>query len=206
MTTAAEALQRLIEGNRRFTSEGASGVLTKESTREALKGGQAPFAVILGCSDSRVAPELLFDQGLGELFVIRVAGHVVCAPALESVELAVSQLGAKLVVVLGHSRCAAVRATLEEVQTPGTDASSQIASVIDHIRPSVEAVLKAADDREQDALMGDAVRTNVRVAVSQLREDSALLKQGVQSGDVLVLGAEYSLDTGCVDFFEGLHD
>ena len=206
MTTAAEALQRLIEGNQRFIAGAPKGVLTEDTARDALKDGQSPFAVILGCADSRVAPELLFDQGLGELFVVRVAGHVVCAPALESVELAVEKLGAKLVIVLGHSRCAAVRATLEEVQSPGTDASHQLASVIDHIRPSVEAVLKTADDRDLDALMEDAVRTNVRVAVSQLREDSALLKEGVHSGGVLVLGAEYSLDTGCVDFFEGLHD
>ena len=206
MTSAAEALQRLIEGNQRFIAGESSNVLTDNAARDALKDGQAPFAVILGCSDSRVAPELLFDQGLGDLFVIRVAGHVVCAPALESVELAVDKLGAKLVIVLGHSRCAAVSAALEEVQSPGTDASKKIASVIDHIRPSVEAVLKTADDRDQAALMEDAVRTNVRVAVSQLREDSALLKEGVQSGGVLVLGAEYSLDTGCVDFFEGLHD
>ena len=206
MTSAAEALQRLIEGNQRFIAGEATGVLTEGAAREALKDGQAPFAVILGCSDSRVAPELLFDQGLGDLFVIRAAGHVVCAPTLESVQLAVHQLGAKLVIVLGHSKCAAIRATLEEVQTPGTDASSQIASIIEYLRPSVEAVLKTADDRSQDALMEDAVRTNVRAAVSQLREDSALLKQSVQSGDVLVLGAEYSLDTGSVDFFEGLHD
>ncbi len=205
MSTASETLARLKEGNARFCAcANKAGI--ESAARAALADGQSPSAVILGCADSRVSPELAFDQGLGELFVVRVAGHVVAAAALESVELAVEQLGAKLVVVLGHTGCAAVRATLAEVQSPGTPAAEKLSAVIHHIKPPVEAVLSLRPEADQAAMMQESVRANIRHAAGQLREDSAVISTLVESGEVLVVGAEYSLETGAVEFIDGLPD
>ncbi len=205
MSTASETLARLKEGNARFCAcANKAGI--ESAARAALADGQSPSAVILGCADSRVSPELAFDQGLGELFVVRVAGHVVAAAALESVELAVEQLGAKLVIVLGHTGCAAVRATLAEVQSPGTPAAEKLSAVIHHIKPPVEAVLSLRPEADQAAMMQESVRANIRHSASQLREDSAVISALVESGEVLVVGAEYSLETGAVEFIDGLPD
>jgi len=205
MSTASETLARLKEGNARFCAcANKAGI--ESATRAALADGQSPSAVILGCADSRVSPELAFDQVLGELFVVRVAGHVVAAAALESVELAVEQLGAKLVVVLGHTGCAAVRATLAEVQSPGTPAAEKLSAVIHHIKPPVEAVFSLRPEADQAAMMQESVRANIRHAAGQLREDSAVISALVESGEVLVVGAEYSLETGVVEFIYGLPD
>jgi len=210
MSTASETLARLKEGNARFCAcANKAGI--ESAARAALADGQSPSAVILGCADSRVAPELLFDQNLGELFTVRVAGHVVAAPVLESVELAVEQLGAKLVVVLGHTGCAAVRATLAEVQSPGTPVAEKLSAVIHHIKPPVEAIIAMSPKRsfteaEQGALMHASVRGNIRHSSDQLRQDSAVISALVESGEVLVVGAEYSLETGVVEFIDGLPD
>lgn len=205
MSTASETLARLKEGNARFCAcANKAGI--ESAARAALADGQSPSAVILGCADSRVSPELAFDQVLGELFVVRVAGHVVAAAALESVELAVEQLGAKLVVVLGHTGCAAVRATLAEVQSPGTPAAEKLSAVIHHIKPPVEAVFSLRPEADQAAMMQESVRANIRHAAGQLREDSAVISALVESGEVLVVGAEYSLETGAVEFIDGLPD
>ena len=202
MTKALETLERLREGNARFRECAERRDLDNDA-RAALANGQSPSAVIIGCADSRVSPELAFNQGLGELFVIRIAGHVIAAAALESVELAVEQLGAKLVVVLGHTGCAAVGATLAEVQTPGTPAAEKLSAVIHHIKPPIEAVCSLHPDADQGELIHECVRANVRHAAEQLRSDSAAISALVESGEVLVVGAEYCLQSGAVDFFDG---
>ena len=212
MTSALDALARLKAGNLRFSTDAQErGASISSAERSELAEGQAPFAVVLGCADSRVAPELLFDQDLGDLFTVRVAGHVVAAPVLESVEFAVEQLGAKLVVVLGHTGCAAVRATLAEVQTPGTPAAEKLSAIIYHVKPPIEAVLSLSPKRpfteaEQGALMYESVRANIRHSACQLREDSTVISALVEGGEVLVVGAEYSLETGAVEFIDGLPD
>jgi carbonic anhydrase len=205
MLTAPEALQRLKEGNRRF----AAGVrsietLTSQARRSDLVEGQEPFAAILACSDSRVPVEIVFDQGVGDLFVIRVIGNVVAPSQIGSIEFAAAQLGTRLVVVLGHTRCGAVQATLDELQRPLESRSRNIRSIVDRIRPSVEALLETELKRDPSALARHAVRANVRVSANQLRHGSDVLEQLIQNGELLVVGAEYSLETGIVDFFEGV--
>jgi carbonic anhydrase len=167
-----------------------------------LVGGQNPHAIILGCSDSRVPAELIFDQGLGDLFVIRVAGNVVASTQIGSVEFAASAFGTRLVVVLGHSSCGAVLATLEELEAPGRITSPNLQSLVDHIRPSVEPLLSGEVRDERDALVERAVRANIRASVEQLRHGSALLEELVREQGLLVVGAEYSLATGVVEYLE----
>lgn len=203
MLSPEEALQRLREGNRRFAAGLArTGSLTSPMRRRTLISGQEPFAAVLGCSDSRVPVEIVFEQGLGDLFVIRVAGNVVAPHQLGSVELAVEVLGTRLVVVLGHTDCGAVQATLEALERPGEETSPNLRSIVDRVRPSVEPLLatEAADDPEE--LMRRAVRANVRAAVEHLRDESETLRRRLESEELRIVGAEYSLDTGVVDFFD----
>jgi carbonic anhydrase len=205
MISAREALERLREGNRRFVSgTRSSDTLTDQTRRSQLAAGQEPFAIILGCSDSRVPAEIVFDQGLGDLFVIRVAGNIVAASQIGSVEFAAERFGTRLVVVLGHSQCGVVRATLEELQQPTDDQSRNLRSIVDRVRPSVEALLSTELRHDPEALVGHAVRANVRVSASHLRHGSAVLEQLIQSDGLLVVGAEYSLETGAVEFFDGV--
>jgi carbonic anhydrase len=202
---AHEALQRLREGNQRFVSGVRSlDTLLSQSHRSDLVAGQAPFAVILGCSDSRVPVEIVFDQGLGDLFVIRVAGNIVASSQIGSVEFAAERFGTRLVVVLGHTRCGAVQATLEQLQGPSENQSRNLRSIVDRIRPSVEGLLATELRNNQEALMQQAVRANVRVSANYLRHGSQLLEQLIQKDGLLVVGAEYSLETGEVDFFDGV--
>jgi len=202
---AQEALARLREGNLRFASESRhTGPLASESRRRELVAGQEPFAIILGCSDSRVPAELVFDQGLGDLFVIRVAGNIVAPSQVGSVEFAAERFGTRLVVVLGHSTCGAVSATLEELRRPSEEQSRNLRSIVDRIRPSVEAILAAGRDKATEALVEEAVRANIRVSAEHLRHGSEVLEQLVAAGRLLVVGAEYSLETGLVDFFDGV--
>jgi carbonic anhydrase len=201
--SALEALEHLRAGNRRF----ASGLRSVESLmsqmrRHELVAGQQPRAVILGCSDSRVPVEIVFDQGLGELFVIRVAGNVVAPSQIGSVEFAAERFGTQLVVVLGHTRCGAIDATLEELRRPTETQSRNLRSIVDRVRPAVEGLLAAGLDSDLDGLARQAVRANVRVAASALRHGSDVLEQLVQKDALLVVGAEYSLETGLVDFFD----
>jgi carbonic anhydrase len=204
MISAREALERLREGNARFVAGVRSGdALASETRRHALAGGQEPFAIILGCSDSRVPAEIVFDQGLGDLFVIRVAGNIVAASQVDSVEFAAERFGTPLVVVLGHSRCGAVQATLEELMRPSDARSRNLRSIVDRIRPSVEALLATELRHDPDALVRLAIRTNVRTSVNHLRHGSEVLEQRIQSDGLLVVGAEYSLETGIVEFFDG---
>ena len=205
MIPAQEALERLREGNRRFASESLnSGSTASGSRRRELVAGQEPFAIILGCSDSRVPAELVFDQGLGDLFVIRVAGNIVAPSQVGSVEFAAERFGTRLVVVLGHSTCGAVSATLEELRRPSEEQSRNLQSIVGRIRPSVEAILAAGRDKATEALVEEAVRANIRVSADHLRHGSEVLEQLIAAGRLLVVGAEYSLETGLVDFFDGV--
>lgn len=207
MITARAALDRLIEGNRRF----ASGIRSRErlaspERRDALVAGQEPFAIILGCSDSRVPAEIVFDQGLGDLFVIRVAGNVVAASQVGSVEFAAARYGTRLVVVLGHSQCGAILATLEELQQASENRSRNLRSIVDRVRPSVETLLATDLRHDPEALVQQAVRANIRVSANHLRHGSEILEQLIQSNGLMVVGAEYSLETGVVEFFDGMPD
>ena len=205
MISAQEALERLYEGNRRFVSDiRGRGTLTSQTRRRELAAGQEPFAIILGCSDSRVPAEIVFDQGLGDLFVIRVAGNIVAASQIGSVEFAAERFGTRLVVVLGHSQCGVVRATLEELQQPTDNQSRNLRSIVDRVRPSVEALLSTELRHDPEALVRHAVRANVRVSAGHLRHGSAVLEQLIQRDGLLVVGAEYSLETGAVEFFDGV--
>jgi carbonic anhydrase len=205
MVTAQQALQRLKEGNRRFVErvrnhEAALGA----SPQIHLTQEQKPFAIVLGCSDSRVPAELVFDQGLGDLFVIRVAGNIVAPSLIGSVEFAAEQFGTRLVVVLGHSRCGAIQATLEQLRRPAENQSPNIRSIVDRVRPSIEGLLRTELRNDEDALVRQAVRANVGVSVSHLRYGSDVLERLIQNDGLAVVGAEYSLETGEVDFFDGV--
>ena len=205
MIPAREALQRLKDGNRRFVSDiGAGSANNDDRRRRELSSGQEPFAIILGCSDSRVPAEIVFDQGLGDLFVIRVAGNIVAPSQIGSVEFAASRFHTRLVVVLGHSNCGAIAATIEELGRPTKDQSRHLQSIVDRIRPAVEPLMSAPGGLDDDTLVERAVRANIRVSADHLRHGSQILEQLIQSDGLLVVGAEYSLDTGVVDFFDGM--
>ncbi|HSG96989.1 MAG TPA: carbonic anhydrase [Woeseiaceae bacterium] len=193
MIPAAEALQRLKEGNRRYLN-GVSHLKTADGHPAGLEQGQAPFAVILACADSRVPVEMIFDQGPGDLFVTRVAGNIAAPSQLGSIEFAATQLGSKLVVVLGHSNCGAVDATLKTLATGQDDLSPNLLAIIDRIRPAVEPL--------ENPSLHEAVAANVRCATEQLRHGSAILEQLITSGDLTVVGAEYSIENGAVEFFD----
>lgn len=203
MIPALEALALLREGNRRFVAEVRShDDLTSRSRRMALTDVQEPFAIILGCSDSRVPAELIFDQGLGDLFVIRVAGNIVAPSQVGSVEFAAERFHTRLVVVLGHSNCGAIDATIEELGRPTKDQSRNLRSIVDRIRPSVEPLFATELKHDLKALAHEAVRANIRASVNHLRHGSDVLEQVIDRDGLLIVGAEYSLDTGVVDFFD----
>jgi len=201
VTSAIEALQFLRNGNRRFvTGDLRSERLASLARRSELTAGQEPFAVILGCSDSRVPVEIIFDQGLGDLFVIRVAGNVVAPSLIGSVEFAAAKFGTRLVVVLGHTNCGAINATLDELQQPASNPSRNLLSIVDRVRPSVEKVLAESAGLPRAELVRRAVRANIESSVKQLRHGSDLIVDLVRNDGLLVVGAEYSLETGLVEF------
>lgn len=205
MISAQAALERLQEGNRHFVSDIRSGnTHTGQRRRRELAAGQAPFAIILGCSDSRVPAEIVFDQGLGDLFVIRVAGNIAAPSQIGSVEYAAAKYGTPLVVVLGHSQCGAILATLEQLQQPTASQSPNLRSIVDRVRPSVEALLATELRHDPDALVQQAVRANVRASANHLRHGSEILEQLIQKDALRVVGAEYSLESGVVEFFEAM--
>ncbi|HEY5806593.1 MAG TPA: carbonic anhydrase [Povalibacter sp.] len=207
MIAAREALERLREGNQRFVSEDwSTQTLPSPSRRRELATGQQPFAIILGCSDSRVPAELVFDQGLGDLFVIRVAGNIVAPSQIGSVEFAVERYATRLVVVLGHTLCGAIQATLEELERPSATRSPNLRSIVDRVRPSVEELLQT-DLRKDPALLAHhAVRSNIRASAAHLRHGSQTIEHLIKREGLLVVGAEYSLETGIVDFFDDPDD
>jgi carbonic anhydrase len=203
MIPAAEALQRLREGNLRFASnQRDADEFLSQARRFELAQSQEPFAIILGCSDSRVPAEIVFDQGLGDLFVIRVAGNIVAPSQVGSVEFAAERYGTRLVVVLGHSGCGAILATLEELQRSVEHQSRNLRAIVDRVRPSVEGLLKTDLRHDLDALVREAVRINVSASADHLRHGSPVLEQLINDSGLLVVGAEYSLETGRVEFFD----
>lgn len=204
MIPAREALERLRQGNQRFAAGDRSGGHSDSMRRLELTDGQSPFAIILGCSDSRVPAEIVFDQGLGDLFVIRVAGNVVAPSLVGSVEFAASKFGTRLVIVLGHTLCGAVEATLEELQRPTASRSPNLRSIVDRVRPSVEALLATELRSDPEALVRAAGRANTRASADHLRHGSAILEELIERDGLLVVGAEYALETGVVDFFDGV--
>jgi carbonic anhydrase len=203
MIAAHEAIERLREGNRRFVSEIRSEASpSSRARRSELTAGQEPFAVILGCSDSRVPAEIVFDQGLGDLFVIRVAGNIVAPSQIGSIEFAAARFGTRLVVVLGHSNCGAVLATLEELHRPSQDQSRNLHAIVSRIQPAVEGLLATEVRHHPDRLLRDAVRANIHASVNQLRHGSAVLEDLIDLDGLIIVGAEYSLETGIVEFFD----
>jgi carbonic anhydrase len=201
---AHDALQRLRDGNLRFASNiRGSDAFVSHTRRVELTAGQQPFAIILGCSDSRVPAEIVFDQGLGDLFVIRVAGNIVAPSQVGSVEFAAARYGTRLVVVLGHSQCGAILATIEELRMPTERQSHNLHAIVDRVRPSVEGLLARASGQDTERLVEQAVRANIRASVHHLRHGSPVLEQLIRDEGVLVVGAEYSLETGVVEFFDG---
>lgn len=205
MIPALDALQRLQAGNRRFASNArGSNVQLTGGRGVELPTSQEPFAIILGCSDSRVPAEIVFDQGLGDLFVIRVAGNIVAPSLVGSVEFAAERFGTRLVVVLGHTQCGAILATVEALSGPAELSSRNLQAIVDRVRPSVEGLLETDLRHDPEALVKQAVRANIRASANQLRHGSQVLEQLIQDDGLVVVGAEYCLETGVVEFFDGM--
>ena len=202
MISANEALDRLKQGNREFVLGMQNDNVPNHARRAELTNQQQPFAIILGCSDSRVPAEIVFNQGLGDLFVIRVAGNIVAPSQVGSVEFAAARYETRLVVVLGHSQCGAILATLEELQQPTENQSRNLRTIVNRVRPSVEPLMRTELRHDTDALVRHAVRANVSASVNHLRHGSEILEQLIQTDGLRVVGAEYSLETGFVDFFD----
>ncbi len=205
MIPAQEALQRLRQGNARFVSDIRNDIdATGSRRRIELADQQYPFAIILGCSDSRVPAEIVFDQGLGDLFVIRVAGNIVAPSQIGSVEFAAERFGTRLVVVLGHSNCGAITATLEELGRNSREQSPNLRSIVNRVRPSVQPLLSTSLANDPESLIHHAVRANIRMSCDHLRHGSEMLEQLSQTAGLLIVGAEYNLETGIVEFFDGM--
>jgi len=194
-----QALQRLAAGNQRFR-EAAAASTARAWSREHATEAQRPFAIVLGCSDSRTPVEILFDEGFGELFVVRIAGNIVAPSVVGSIEFAASQFGSRLVVVMGHTGCGAVLATVQAIQTGLGPESKNIRSITDRIAPHVERLVRPGDPA---AFIREAERANVRASADHLRHGSRLIEELVVAGRVAVVGAEYDLATGAVQFFDG---
>ena len=163
---------------------------------------QSPFAIILACSDSRVPTELIFDQGIGDLFVIRVAGNIVAPSQIGSIEYAAKQFGTRLVVVLGHSNCGAIIATLRELALKESHRSPNLRAIVDRIRPALDSVLEEYYDVEDEAVIASCVRANIQASVDGLQHGSLILEQLIEAKELNIIGAEYSIETGYIDFFE----
>src|ERR1700722_5887627 len=206
MISGREALKALREGNQRFVSDRRRDYGDNPARRRALVAQQYPFAIILGCSDSRVPAELVFDQGLGDLFVIRVAGNIVAPSQVGSVEFAAERFGTRLVVVLGHSSCGAIVATLEELGRNSREQSPNLRSIVNRVRPSVQPLLSTSLANDPEILLHHAVRANIRMSADHLRHGSELLEQLIQNAGLMIVGAEYDLETGIVEFFDGMEE
>lgn len=202
---AVEALQNLRDGNQRFVDADRciDTYLSHTQLDEHIEG-QSPYAIVLGCSDSRVPVEIIFDVGLGDAFVIRVAGNIVAPSLIGSVELAAAKFGARLVVVLGHTGCGAISTTIDSMQSGDLGESENIGSIIDWIRPSVEKVMSENPGIDGQKLVNEAVRSNVRSSAESLRHGSNLLEKLICDDGLVVVGAVYSLSSGLVEFFDGV--
>lgn len=204
MVSARQALDRLREGNRRFACNVKADAKRIGQRPAEVADRQEPFAIILGCSDSRVPAEIIFDQGLGDLFVIRVAGNIVAPSQIGSVEFAATTFGTRLVVVLGHSRCGAIEETMKQLQEPSENRSRNLRSIVDFVRPSVESLLAQGLGDDPDEVIEKAVRSNVRASAEHMRHGSEILEELEREQGLIIVGAEYSLETGLVDFFDGV--
>jgi len=202
MLTAREALARLQQGNRRFVANHLAVPTDHQARRNELVSGQEPFAIILGCSDSRVPAELVFDQGFGDLFVIRVAGNIVAPSQIGSVEFAAARFGTRLVVVLGHSSCGAIQATIEELHRPTVNQSPNLKAIVDRIRPGVADIVTTREPEGALAVEHAAMAANVRASVDQFRHGSAIIENLIAKDGLVVTGAWYSLETGKVEFLD----
>lgn len=194
-TAIQQAHQALVAGNERFRDGGASGRQFNVDVHAQLKP-QRPKVAILGCADSRVPVELVFDQDVGELFVVRVAGNIAQAGQLASLEYAVTQLGVCLIVVLGHTECGAVAVAVEQMREGGTSGSEHVDALVDLLRPGLEGVNLCSH-----SAVADGVRSNVVATSTALQRDSKLLQAAIDAGELHITGAEYDLDSGVVDFF-----
>jgi carbonic anhydrase len=203
MIPANKALQRLREGNQRFVSWFRNKEASLTLPRQVdLEKGQNPFAIVLGCSDSRVPAEMVFNQGLGDLFVIRVAGNIAAPSQIGSVEFAAANFGVRLVVVLGHTQCGAIQATINALQRGEDKLSDSLLSIVDRVRPSIESLAQSDPDQDIETLAINAIRANVRASVNHLRSHSEILQLLIENDELVVIGAEFSLKTGEVEFFE----
>ena len=202
MIDAEEALRRLRDGNARFVAGTLTDQALSKKQMRALATDQAPFAIVLGCSDSRVPAELVFDQGFGDLFVIRVAGNIVAPSQVGSVEFAASKFGTKLVVVLGHSGCGAITAAVEELLDGANNESRNLRSIVDRVRPAVATVIGGRREVDRKTLIRESVIANVRASVDHLRHGSELLEKLIQNEGLVIVGAKYSLDTGVVTLLD----
>ena len=202
MLTAEEALERLKKGNQRFIQGETTHLkMLSHQQRAEMAEHQEPFAIILGCSDSRVPAEMVFDQGLGDLFVIRVAGNIVAPSQVGSVEFAAESFSCPLVVVLGHSHCGAIHSTIDALRSPEKATSANLMSIVSRVRPSVEMLMQTELKDDLEKLSKHAVRANVFAAVNQLRHGSAVIESLIAKGKLKVVGEEYSLESGEVEFF-----
>jgi carbonic anhydrase len=197
--TPEQALQRLVEGNQRFRQTNGQ-TSARAWSRQLAAQAQRPFAIILGCSDSRTPVEILFDEGFGDLFVVRIAGNIVAPSVVGSIEFAAAQFGSRLVVVMGHTRCGAVMATVRAVETGLGPESKNIRAITDRIAPHIEGLVRSGDP---ESFIHEAVRANVRASADHLRHGSRILEELVLARRVLVVGAEYEMETGAVHFFDG---
>lgn len=203
MIDADQALERLKRGNVRFAT-GASrrGSLDPRVQREATVDGQHPIAAVLGCSDSRVPVDMVFDQDLGDLFVIRVAGNIAAPSQIGSMEFAAAKFGTRLVVVLGHTRCGAVKAAVEELRKPLADPSPNLRAIMDRIQPAVRELVTAKPGANIDDLVEQAVKVNVQRAAQDLRGSSSVIEKLIEEQGLRIVGATYALETGYVEFFD----
>ena len=202
MITASKALEILADGNHRFVKgEIDAESLARRAHQSGQSGGQTPFAIILACSDSRVPVEMVFDQGFGDLFVIRVAGNIVAPSQIGSIEFAAEQFGCRLVIVLGHTQCGAVIATLDELVLNESHRSPNLRAIVDRVRPAVEQVLKAHGGKASEQTLSESIRSNMRASVERLSHGSLILEKLIDAGELAVVGAEYSIETGEVEFF-----
>jgi carbonic anhydrase len=200
--TALQALEQLREGNRRFVSNRTVG--SNPIERAVLVSGQEPFAIVLGCSDSRAPAEVVFDQGLGDLFVIRVAGNIVAPSQVGSVEFAAERFGTRLVVVMGHSSCGAIEAALEALERKEGPTSRNLMSIVDRVRSSIESLVSTELARDPARLRREATRANVRASADHLRHSSEIIERLIANDGLLVVGTELDLTTGEVSFFDGV--
>jgi carbonic anhydrase len=200
--SAAEALARLKAGNARYVQNVRSVDSMLSHSKRDISAPQIPVAIVLGCSDSRAPAEIVFDQGLGDLFVIRVAGNIVAPSQIGSVEFAAERFGTRLVVVMGHTNCGAIHATIEAISGEQGSASRNLMSIVNRVRPSIEGLMATELANDPVRLHREAMRANVRASVSHLRHGSEVIERLAHEGGLAIVGSELDLESGEVTFFD----